>query len=207
MAFYRELATQPFADRANAEGAPFPAIGYARIGHIEHYLQNYGAAVEARQQAVTLVREALARNPADRSVRGALAEACYELGRSLVPLARFQEAQEAYDQAMTVTEQLVREDPGAQHYQFSIARLQAAQAVVLVQTGELRRARQVGQVAREALLTFRSDTLTEKITDRLLREERIRCGYWLAKAAMYAGDQPGLGRGKLCIWQRVRAAQ
>ena len=66
--------------------------GYGRIGQIEHYLQNYEQAAQARRQVIAIMHKALAVDPRHA---GILSDAAYEyqqLGESLFELAQYEDA-------------------------------------------------------------------------------------------------------------------
>ena len=188
MNFYRNLAETPITRPGDLGELSLVSSGYGRIGIIQHYLQNYEEAVEARRKNVDVVRQALAVESRNPAIRSTVSEIHYELGQSLVELARFDEALEAFDESSSAARELVDEEFEVTRHRYWLARTELARASVLARTGSLAEAARVARAAKDSLVAIGNEADKNQLVRSDVDIDRRRADYWLAKSLAYAGD-------------------
>jgi serine/threonine protein kinase len=184
--FYQQLVARPIGNCRDLSELSLAASGYGRIGAIQHYLQNYEDAAEARRESINIVQLGRALSPGDPAIRSTLAELHYELGQSLAELARFAEADQAFQTATKAAAELAEEGLDPAVPRFWVARADLARAAILAQSGSFTEAVRLAHVARDVLQTVSANGDEQLWTQ--LRNEKFQADYWLAVLLGHQGD-------------------
>jgi serine/threonine protein kinase/tetratricopeptide (TPR) repeat protein len=186
--FYQQLAETSINSSDNLNELSLASSGYGRIGVIQHYLQNFEEAVEARQKTIALLSQALSYSPRNPAIRSTISEAHYELGQSLAELARFEDALNAYQIAATFAAELVKEEVDPIKHRYWLARADLARAVALAYSGSHTEAAVLVRTAKDKLTAISRDVDKNQPIQGDVDIDRRRADYWLAKSLAYTGE-------------------
>ena len=106
--YYRRLIDDPVDSHVMPRTQ---AIAYARIGKIEHYLQNYENAAVALQRSVTLHREQLENDKPDMAFHRELASSYRLLASTQMELGRYADADQSFETAQHYLQLIVESFP------------------------------------------------------------------------------------------------
>jgi serine/threonine protein kinase/tetratricopeptide (TPR) repeat protein len=187
--FYEDLSQTQITRPGDLSELSLVSSGYGRIGLIQHYLQNYEDAVAAREKAIGVIQQALTVEPNNPAIHSSVAEVQFELGQSLVELARFGEAMDAYNKSAAAAKQLVDEEFEPLKHRYWVARSDLGRVAVLAKTGSVTDAMGLAQTVKDELREISKQAAGKPpFSMSELRSNNLWADYWLAKSTAYGGD-------------------